>query len=72
MPPGTVSRLEADQVLMPELGEQILNGDGDMRRRTRHAHVSASPASEIVERRGLRGATVARDFELGAGMIERA
>ena len=49
---------------------KILNGHGDMRRRAGDAHVSASPASEIVESGGLCRPTIARDLELGARMIE--
>src|SRR4029434_6127665 len=71
MPPGTNSWLEADQILITKFGEQILNGHGDVRRRTGNTHVPASPASEIVEGGGLRRPTIARDLELGARMIER-
>jgi hypothetical protein len=71
MPPGTITRLEANQVLIPELSEQVLNGHRDVRRRTGDTHVAASPSSEIVERCGLCRPTVARDLELRAGMIER-
>src|SRR5262245_31828013 len=71
MPPGTNSWLETDQVLMTKFCEQILNGHGDVRRRTGDAHVAASPASEIIERCGLRRPTIARDLELSTGMIER-
>jgi hypothetical protein len=71
MPPGPISWFEANQVLIPELSEQILNGGGRVRRRARDTHVSTGPSCKIRERGGLRGPTVTCDFELGAGMIER-
>jgi hypothetical protein len=71
MPPGTITRLKADQVLIPELSEQVLNGHRDVRRRAGDAHVAASPSSEIVQRRSPCGPTIACDLELSAGMIER-
>jgi hypothetical protein len=71
MPPGALSRLETDQVLIPELSEQILNRIRGMRGRARNAHVPASPAREIFERGGLCGAAVTDDLEFRAGMIER-
>ena len=63
MPPGALSRLEGDQVLMPKLGEQILNRRRGVRGRAGNAHVAASPAREIAERRGLCGAAVTDDLE---------
>jgi hypothetical protein len=71
MPPRLGTRLEADQILMSELGEQILNGTRDVRRRAGDAHASAGPPRQILERRSPRRATVARDFECGAWMIDR-
>src|SRR5678815_5830173 len=69
MPPGPISWLEANQVLIPELSEQILNRDGGMRRRAGDAHVPSSPACKIRECGGLCGPAVTRDFELGAGTV---
>jgi hypothetical protein len=71
MPPGTITRLKANQVLVPELSEQVLNGHRDVRRRAGDTHVAASPSSQVVERCGLGRPTIARDLELSAGMIER-
>jgi len=71
MPPGALSRLETDQILVPKLSEQILDRSGRMRGRARNAHVPASPAREIFESGGLCGAAVTNDLEFRAGMIER-
>jgi hypothetical protein len=70
MPPGTISWFEANQVLIPELSEQILNRDRGMRWRAGDAHVPTSPAGKIRERGRLRRPAVARDFEFGAGVID--
>ena len=71
MPPGAFSRLETDQVLIPELSRTDPESLGGMRGRARNAHVPASPAREIFERGGLCGAAVTDDLEFRAGMIER-
>src|SRR5258706_1471493 len=50
VPTGTQTRLEGDQVLVPQLPKEIVDSCGDVLRHAAHAHVAAGPPGEVGER----------------------
>src|SRR6185369_12660269 len=72
VPARTLSRLEGDEVLMPQLGEEVLNGLYRVLGLAGNTHVAAGPASQIGQRCGVRLLTVGSDDrKLTARMVER-
>ena len=59
MPARLAARFERDEVLMPQLVDDLPRRDAALRRRARHEHVSAGPGGEIA-RAGRRAPTARR------------